>query len=151
MKPVLVFLFAMVSQPTFARLGETLDECKWRYGSPTGQLGADEITFYRGHVGIVVHLRGGRSIREDFAPEAGATLSANQIANLLSENSEGSVWEIAGETPTYTTHSRKDGRATAQVAKPNSQGDGNIKLTATGAEVIVKYGAAAARDVAPAK
>lgn len=60
--------------------------------------------------------------------------------------------EIVGavETLTYTTYLRKDRGATAQVAKPNTLSEGNIKVTGTGAELIVRYTSDAARElVAP--
>lgn len=131
-----------------ARIGETLDECKARYDGPTGQLSHDEFTFKQGHITIIVHVRDGRSIQEDFAPERGGVLSETEIAEFLQANSEGSTWEITGETPTYSSYYRKDGRATAQKAKPNTSSDpgGNVKLTVTGAELIIKYTAAAAAN-----
>jgi len=53
----------------FARIGETLDECKSRYGSSSGQIASDQFSFRRGHINIVVHLRNGRSVQEDYAPD----------------------------------------------------------------------------------
>jgi hypothetical protein len=135
----------------FARLGETLEECKSRYSS-TGQIAADQFTFRTGHVNVVVHVRNGRSIQEDFAPDGGSVLSESDFTQLLQENSEGSTWEISGETPTYTSLSRKDGRATAQKAKPNasSSNGGNVKLSMQGAELVVKYSAEAISKLPPA-
>jgi hypothetical protein len=133
-----------------ARIGETLDECKARYEGPTGQLAADQFTFRRGHITISVHMRDGRSIQEDFAPESGRALSETEMADLLQENSEGSTWEILSETPTYISYFRKDKRATAQKAKPNTSAEvstgGNVKLTVTGVELIIKYTYAAAAN-----
>ena len=131
-----------------AGLGETLDQCVARYGFRTGNSAADQITFVRDHITITVHFRGDRSIQEDFTPEHGSTISEAQGVEILRENSEGSAWEISGETPVATTYIRKDGRATAQKAKPNIIGDpgGNVKLTFTGAELIIKYTAAAAAN-----
>jgi hypothetical protein len=134
----------------FARLGETLDQCKTRY-SAVGQLGADQFKFRQGHINIIVHVRNGRSIQEDFAPEGGGSLSESDFAELLQENSEGSSWEASGETATVISYSRKDGRATAQKAKPNASttNGGNVKLTVTGAELIIKYTSAAISQLAP--
>jgi hypothetical protein len=132
-----------------ARIGETLDECKARYEGPTGQLASDQFTFRQGgHITIIVHVRDGRSIQEDFAPESGGVLSETEMAEFLQANSEGSTWEITSETPTYISYVRKDGRATAQKAKPNTSNvnGGNVKLTVTGAELIIKYSAAAAAN-----
>ena len=135
----------------FARIGETLDECKFRYGS-AGQIAADQFTFQTGHINIVVHIRNGRSVQEDFAPQSGTVLSEADFAQLLQENSEGSSWELTGETATYATYLRKDGKATAQKGRPNTNTteSGNIKLSMQGAELIIKYTAEAANALAPA-
>jgi hypothetical protein len=136
----LVALLAAISAE--ARIGETLDECKARYEGPTGQLAPDQFTFRRGHITIIVHVRDGRSIQEDFAPESGAVMSEAEMAGFLQENSEGSTWEFLSETLTYVTYLRKDGRATAQKGKPNTRNggaDGNVKLNIAGAELIIKY------------
>jgi hypothetical protein len=133
-----------------ARIGETLEQCKARY-SAVGQLGTDEFKFRQGHINIIVHVRNGRSIQEDFAAEGGTSLSESDFAELLQENSEGSTWEVNGETATIISYTRKDGRATAQKAKPNASttNGGNVKLTITGAELIVKYTAATVSQLAP--
>ena len=143
---VLTLVLADVSQ---ARIGETLDECKSRYGSLSGQLGPDEFTFNRDSVTIIVHLINGRSVREDFVPEAGKVLSAAQVDALMRENAEGSTWEILGETASVINYSRADKRATAQRGKANTSNTnaGNVKLTINNAELIIKYTAAAARKV----
>ena len=78
-------------------------------------------------------------VREDFAPEAGATLSDHQIEAILKDNGQGHSWEITGETATKVTFIRTDGHARAEVAKPNYQAnEGRIKLTSTGAELIIR-------------
>ena len=101
----------------------------------------DQFAFSQRHLTIIVHMHDGRSIQEDFVPEAGGVLSEGDIAGFLQESSEGSTWEIMTETPTYITYLRKDGRATAQKAKPNivTNAQANVKLTATGAELIIRY------------
>jgi hypothetical protein len=133
-----------------ARIGETLDECKMRYGQ-AGQLAPDQFKFNRGQIMIIVRIRNGRSTQEDFAPESGSSLSDSDVSQLLQENSEGSSWEVSGETPTYTSYSRKDGKATAQRARPNSTGSGNVKLSIQGAELIIKYTAEAIAALPPAQ
>jgi hypothetical protein len=130
----LVVFFAIVPlQLGFGRLGDTSDECAAHYGSRTGNSGSDQATFNRDHLVITVRLRGDRSIQEDFAPESGDSISETQVAQILGENSEGSTWEIMGETPVATSYFRKDGRAQATVAKEGAQ------LTVGHARVIVKY------------
>jgi hypothetical protein len=144
-KTLIRIFLALVAQSGFASIGETLDQCASRYGRASGDLSRDQITFVRDHVTIVVHARDGRSIQEDFAPEGGATLSDSQIAEFLQENSEGSTWEKTGETASVITYNRKDGRATAQCAKPNDLAPNTrIKLAMNGAELVVKYTATGA-------
>lgn len=136
MKTKLLFpaiLFFAVAPLSFARLGETLDQCKTRYGAPTGQHGEDEIIFARDHTAITVHFRANRSVQEDFGPDAGSALSEVQVAEILQENSEGSTWEANGDSPVMITYFRKDGRAAAQCAKKGAT------LTGRGAVVILKY------------
>jgi hypothetical protein len=129
----LAILFLAAAPLSFARLGETLDQCKTRYGGPTGQYGEDEFLFTRDHTAITVHFRANRSVQEDFGPDAGGTLSEAQVAEILQENSEGSTWEANGDSPVMITYMRKDGRAVAQCAKKGAT------LTGRGAIVIVKY------------
>jgi hypothetical protein len=122
-----------------ARIGETLDQCSYRYGSSIGHISRDQVQFNRGHIYITVHVRGNHSVREDFGPEAGGTLSDDQIAAILKDNAAGHTWEKAGETATKVSFIRTDGHASAQVAKPNDQAnEGRIKLTTTGAELIIR-------------
>lgn len=126
-------LFPLLCLSTaFARIGETLDECEARYGSKTGSVAADQITFQRGGITIIVRVRDGRSIQEDFAPEAGGRLSESQIEQLLNENAEGSTWERNGETPVETDYFRKDGKASARAAKEGAE------LTMKHAQLILK-------------
>ncbi len=151
MKLLFVAGFLIFSTCALARIGETLDECKSRYGSPSGNLAADQITFKSGHVSIVVHVRNGRSIQEDFAPESGTTLSDSEVSEILQENSGGSTWEVSGETATVISYSRKDGNATAQRGKANANDPTyNIKLSMQGAELVIKLTAEAASKLPPA-
>jgi hypothetical protein len=122
-----------------ARVGETLDECTYRYGSSVGHYSKDQVRFNRGHIYITVHVRNNHSIREDFGPEAGGTLSDAQIDAILKDNAKGYNWEKVGESASVVRLVRTDGHARAEVAKPNYQADeGRIKLTTTGAELIIK-------------
>ena len=138
MKAIALVTLLCLAGAAEARVGETLDQCTYRYGSSIGHVGKDEVRFNRGHIYIIVHVRNNRSIREDFAPEAGATLSDDQIAAILKDNAGGHDWTKVGETPNVVRFVRADGHARAEVAKPNYQAnEGRIKLTTTGAEVII--------------
>jgi len=131
-------LFLTATGYLSAGIGETLDECSIHYGGSTGNSARDEVTFRRDRINITVHLEGNRSVREDFAPEGGSMLSDDQITAVLQESSEGSTWEKTGETSTEVSYLRKDGRASARSAKLNAAGNGRIKLTFNGAELVVK-------------
>jgi hypothetical protein len=88
---LVIFILLATVTLSFARLGETLDQCKARYGFPTGQNGENEFIFSRDHMVIVVHFRAGRSVREDYGPEAGGVLSEAQVSTIFDENAEGST------------------------------------------------------------
>ena len=139
MKAIALLTLLALSGSAEARIGETLDQCIYRYGSSIGHYSVDQVRFNRGHIYITVHVRDHHSIREDFAPEAGATLSDAQIHAILEDNAEGHHWEVVGETATKVNLIRTDGHARAEVAKPNYQAnEGRIKLTTTGAELIIR-------------
>jgi hypothetical protein len=138
-KAVALLTLLALSGSADGRIGETLDQCSYRYGASIGHFSRDQVRFNRGHIYITVHVRGNHSVREDFGPEAGATLSDDQIAAILKDNAAGHSWEIVGESATTVRFIRTDGHASAQVAKPNDQAnEGRIKLTTTGAELIIK-------------
>jgi hypothetical protein len=130
MKAIAILTLLALCGSAEARIGETLDQCSYRYGSSIGHISRDQVRFNRGHI---------YSVREDFGPEAGGTLSDDQIAAILKDNAAGHSWEIVGETATKVNFIRTDGHARAEVAKPNYQAnEGRIKLTTTGAELIIR-------------
>jgi hypothetical protein len=139
MKAIALLTLLALSGPAEGRVGETLDQCTYRYGASIGHLSRDQVRFNRGHIYITVHVRDHHSIREDFSPEAGATLSDAQIDAILKDNAAGYSWEIVGESANVVRFIRTDGHARAEVAKPNYQAnEGRIKLTTTGAELIIR-------------
>ena len=139
MKAIAILTLLALCGSAEARIGETLDECSYRYGASIGHYSHDQVRFNRGHIYITVHVRDHHSIREDFAPEAGGTLSDAQIQAILEDNAKGYHWDRAGETATKINLIRTDGHARAEVAKPNYQAnEGRIKLTTTGAELIIR-------------
>jgi hypothetical protein len=139
MKAIALLTLLALSGSAEGRVGETLDQCTYRYGASIGHLSRDQVRFNRGHIYITVHVRDHHSIREDFSPEAGATLSDAQIDAILKDNAAGYSWEIVGESANVVRFIRTDGHARAEVAKPNYQAnEGRIKLTTTGAELIIR-------------
>jgi hypothetical protein len=113
-------------------LGETPDECALRYGSASGNLSPDQIIYQRSGITIIVRFRDGRSIQEDFAPQAATRLSEAEIKQLLEENGRGSIWETNGETAAATDYFRKDGKASARAAKEGAE------LSMQHAQLIIK-------------
>jgi hypothetical protein len=139
MKAIAVSTLLALTGPAEARIGETLDQCSYRYGGSIGHYSHDQVRFNRGHIYITVYVRDHHSIREDFAPEAGATLSDAQIHAILEDNAEGYHWDKVGETATKVNLIRTDRRARAEVAKPNYQAnEGRIKLAMHGVELIIR-------------
>ena len=139
MKVIALVMLLALSSSAEARVGETLDELSYRYGASIGHYSHDQVRFNRGHIYITVHVRNNHSIREDFGPEAGGTLSDAQIDAILKDNAKGYHWEKVGESANVVRFTRTDGHARAEVAKPNYQAnEGRIKLTTTGAELIIR-------------
>jgi len=139
MKAIALLTVLTLSSLAEARVGETLDQCTSRYGASIGHYSYDQVRFNRGHIYITVHVRDHHSIREDFAPEAGDTLSDAQIHAILQDNAAGAHWDKVGETPSKINLLRTDGHARAEIAKPNYQAnEGRIKLTMHGAELIIR-------------
>ena len=139
MKVIALLILLALSGSAEARIGETLDQCSYRYGSSIGHYSHDQVRFNRGHIYITVHVGDHHSIREDFAPEAGSTLSDAQIHAILEDNAKGFHWDVVGETASKVNLIRTDGHARAEVAKPNYQNnEGRIKLTMHGAELIIR-------------
>ena len=98
MKAIALLTLLALSSSAEARVGETLDECSYRYGASIGHYSHDQVRFNRGHIYITVHVRNNHSIREDFGPEAGGTLSDAQIEAILKDNAKGHQWEKVGES-----------------------------------------------------
>ena len=84
------------------------------YGSSVGHYSKDQVRFNRGHIYITVHVRNNHSIREDFGPEAGGTLSDAQIDTILKDNAKGYKWEKVGESANVVRLLRSDGHARAR-------------------------------------
>lgn len=138
MKAIAFLTLLCLSASAHARIGETLDQCTYRYGSSIGHYAKDQVRFNRGHIYITVHVVNNHSVREDYAPEAGATLSEHQIEAILHDNADGHHWNKTAESASRVTLMRSDNRARAQIARRNQQNDeGRIKLTVTGAELII--------------
>ena len=72
MKTIALLTLLALSGSAEARIGETLDECSYRYGASIGHYSHDQVRFNRGHIYITVHVRDHHSIREDFARKLAA-------------------------------------------------------------------------------
>jgi hypothetical protein len=107
-----------------ARLGETLDECKARYGELIRTNAGKHVdfptyVFQKGNIAIGVQLLNGKSAHEDFVPLTG-NLTDQQIQEIFEANSEGAGWLNGPPTKEdgflITNYSRRDGLAQARHA-----------------------------------
>ncbi len=94
----LAFFFALVS-PLFARLGESLEECKARYGEPYEVLQESSTAcFNKAGLTVIIQFDKGRAAGIVFhkKKEAGETviapLSDTELVALLASNSGGATW-----------------------------------------------------------
>ena len=109
-----IFGILLSALTTFARLGETPDQCQMRYGSSNGQKG--EFTLYhKDHFDIAVLFRDGKSVQEIFLSNVNPAFSEDQVAELLTANSEGSSWLIKSNN-LVRKYERLDGAAFATLS-----------------------------------
>jgi hypothetical protein len=94
----LVVLLLAVS-PAKARLGETLNQLTARYGPPTARLPETPRIFHKGGWIITVSLINGVSVGEKFQKSGGP--NTEDIAQLLSINSQGQTWTLKQSGPTF--------------------------------------------------
>ncbi len=132
MKTTLVLICSLVlPQISFARLGETLDQCEARYGRKTGELvavaGVDSatekvFTFIKDHINIAVVFRDDVSIREVFTAQPGDSLSESRVEDLLNANADGSTWKMTVESVAsgWRKYERTDGKALAAYEWENT-------------------------------
>jgi hypothetical protein len=107
-----IFGILLSALAAFARLGETPDQCQMRYGNSNGQK--EEFTLYqKDHFDIAVLFRDGKSVQEIFLSNDG--FSKDQVAELLTANSEGSSWLIKSNN-LVRKYERLDGSAFATLS-----------------------------------
>jgi hypothetical protein len=102
MRTRLVFIWILTLCPSvssFARLGETLDECKARYGDVArteySREDYPQYCFLKGNIEIRVRLLSGVSAQEIFFGRDGNRMSQAQITEILQANSGGVEWRNA--------------------------------------------------------
>ena len=93
----LIAILMMLSNKASARIGETLDQCKARYGEPV-TVDGDTYTFMKNGLLVIVEfyenkvdLIGFRKAEEN-ALSIAADMSDNEIQTILSANGNGNNW-----------------------------------------------------------
>src|SRR6266446_6044548 len=112
---VLSLSTALFARESFARIGETLDECETRYGFRNGQIGPNAYTFHEDHILITIVFKNDRSVCEMYTPEASSSMSEEQALDILSANLSGSSWQITLDKPGFRKY-ESVGAATAVYA-----------------------------------
>jgi hypothetical protein len=83
--------------PAAGRLGETLEECKVRYGEVVSIERSSEAypqyCFRKGNIEIRVRLVNNRSGEEIFTAAYEHRMSQSQVDEILAANSNGSTWQ----------------------------------------------------------
>jgi hypothetical protein len=117
----LTALSLLYSPSCFARLGDTLAECKARYGAVVrvdrNREDYPQYCFLKGNVEIRVRLLNDKSGSEVFFVRGVAFLSQSQIDEILAANSAGFQWKpasppVGGYRPRWSMI-REDGLARA--------------------------------------
>lgn len=114
------FLFLMLAiSPTWARLGETAEECDARYGKPTTvekeSDGIPNRTYQYGDFLVKVAFIDGKSVCEEFKKTGKNLLTMEEAQRLLEVNKQGSDWVLKDDLDDATPESwmRVDGDAKA--------------------------------------
>jgi hypothetical protein len=113
---------ALFAQPSFARLGETLDECEARYGFRNGQIGANAYTFNQDHILITVVFKNDRSVCEMYTSEASSSMSEEQVLDILNTNSSASSWTITLDKPGFRKYTCFRAATAVYAWQPTSDG-----------------------------
>lgn len=112
----LVLAFA---HPGQARLGDTLPECRARYGEPTRPHSAQRAEFAWGRFALAATYRENRCISLNFTTRDGSPCTAGEIQQILEQNQAGSSWSPwvldpeSGPDRATTQYERSDSRASA--------------------------------------
>ena len=108
----IVMLVGMVASPAFARLGETRDQVLARYGTPTetkdfGKI--ESLHFEKGACTIFVEILKEKDRAIQIYYWKDTPFAPAQIAELLSRNAEGKLWDRSSYDMTMLSAKRSDG------------------------------------------
>lgn len=105
MKSFLMFaIVVLLAVPGQARLGDSLNELKRRYGQPmdadnTKEAGAAQYSFNWNQYAIIVTLQDGFSVAEEYTRRNGRDFTLQEVNELLKESSPGLAWtQVDGST-----------------------------------------------------
>ena len=93
MKKIFISLF-ILSSPSFARIGETIEECKSRYGKPT-QIKGDQIDFKKGGIDITVNFFEGKAIIIKYS----GRITSGMAEELQKANGGDRQWKVTTNDP----------------------------------------------------
>jgi hypothetical protein len=132
----LVVLTGMAASPAFARLGETRAQVLARYGTPTEtvKLGLGLATVKPGSEIESIHFKkGALTIFVEISPTTGKAIqiyywkdtpfAPAQVAELLSRNSEGKLWD---QSPYYALSARRSDGGLAR-GQDQKNPDGTVR------------------------
>ena len=127
--PATLLFSALISlaSPAFARLGETREQVLARYGTPTEtkELGTkiESLHFKKGAFTVFVEIAKdtGKAVQIYYWKDT--PFAPTQIAELLSRNSEGKLWE---QSPSAAFSARRSDGGTARGG-PQSNEDGTVR------------------------
>lgn len=113
-----IFALALLSSPnSWARLGETFDEIRARYGFVVRIDNGDypQYFFQKDGIEICVRFVNGKSAQEIFS--AAVSNVQTVLPEVLNANAQGSTWAstTVGQSTAYM---RADGKAIAQYIRP---------------------------------
>jgi len=116
-----ILLFLLLSAAVFAaraNLGETLDQCKQKYGDPVETKQApnvDEmILFKKDGIKYAIGFKAGKSVILIIGKESTEKLGEEEVQQFLAANSQGSHWKKSIRPSGNDIWMREDNLAVAQ-------------------------------------
>ena len=119
--PSLIALFTFMPGAQ-ARIGETFDQCKARYGEPFGEVKEGErvtfrksgffvqVAFYQGKADMIGYIKFGGDGEQPALDGSAQPMSENEISIFLNVNSGGRVWRTESSLGIRYTWVTEDGR-----------------------------------------
>ena len=89
MKTLQFLIFISLCHPAFSRVGETMDECKTRYGPPIGRL-EEEVQFKKNGLDVFISFHGGKASGVRYSGE----ITYAMAEELLKANGGDKKWLV---------------------------------------------------------